>query len=176
MISHLMHSWAIPSNQLDQGMPATQTWPVQEGPISQPHTWTGVITGHQPVSHSEIPAAIVLNGGTGQWIVPGKKVGIPEATDPRWTNHGVRLKLSTHCHPVFRQDNHDAPPHVASISNDTSKPVEVLLDSGATDLVTNNQTSFPWRSLGRLSSPPPMADSMWKTYSSALRSVAPSSQ
>lgn len=75
------------------------------------------------------------------WAIdcPRKKSNLPALKDPRIGNRGIRLKQSSHAHPVFRRET---PPHVASISQDSSTDDLVLLDSGATDSVTNN-TSFP---------------------------------
>jgi hypothetical protein len=80
----------------------------------------------------------------GHWAkdCPLKKAKKPPVVDPRLQNPGYRLKRSTVCHPGLLQRG-PASATVASVEKQLSGEEQALIDSGATDSVTNNVRFLP---------------------------------
>lgn len=78
----------------------------------------------------------------GHWIgdCPRKEQKLPPLADPRRFYPQTRLKLSPVCHAAFRQGRCGM--QVASVEQHPQIQDSALLDSGATDSVTND-TNFP---------------------------------
>ncbi|PLW47776.1 hypothetical protein PCASD_04331 [Puccinia coronata f. sp. avenae] len=80
----------------------------------------------------------------GHWAkdCPLKKAKKPLVVDPRLQNPGYRLKRLTVCHPGLLQRG-PASATVASVKKQPSGEEQALIDSNATDSVTNNVRFLP---------------------------------